>query len=57
MKFFETSAKTGTGITEAFEYIARDIIKSMQEKKDKQTVIDGQMKVDMSVPDLNSRGG
>ena len=35
MNFFETSAKTGVGITEAFEFIARDIIKTMQEKKDK----------------------
>lgn len=32
MQFFETSAKAGTGITEAFEFIARDIIANMEEK-------------------------
>jgi|TARA_B110000285_G_C14857303_1_gene482845 small GTP-binding protein len=32
MKFFETSAKSGLNITEAFEFIARDIIKTLQEK-------------------------
>ena len=29
MKFFETSAKTSLNITEAFEFISRDIIKTL----------------------------
>lgn len=29
MKFFETSAKSGLNINEAFEFIARDIIKTL----------------------------
>ena len=32
MKFFETSALQGSGINEAFEFIARKIIKNLQEK-------------------------
>ena len=32
MQFFESSAKSGEGIKEAFESIARDIIKSMDTK-------------------------
>ena len=35
MKFFETSAKSGLNINEAFEFIARDIIKNLQEKQGK----------------------
>ena len=33
MKFFETSAKTGEGIKEAFETIARDIIANIDREK------------------------
>ena len=32
MDFFETSALQGTGINDAFEFIARKIIKNLQEK-------------------------
>ena len=35
MQFFDTSAKEGTGITDAFESIARDIIANMEEKQGK----------------------
>ena len=33
MQFFETSAKSGVGITEAFESISREIIKGMEQNK------------------------
>ena len=33
MQFFETSAKSGIGITEAFESISREIIKGMESNK------------------------
>ena len=33
MKFYETSARTGQGIKEAFENIAREIIKGIEEKQ------------------------
>jgi len=33
MQFFETSAKSGVGITEAFESISREIIKGMEKNK------------------------
>jgi GTPase SAR1 family protein len=32
MAFYETSAKTGEGIKDAFETIARDIIKGLEKK-------------------------
>ena len=33
MQFFETSAKSGVGITEAFESISREIIKGLEQNK------------------------
>ena len=33
MSFFETSALKGYGINEAFEFISREIIKSLQEQQ------------------------
>ena len=33
MGFFETSAQTGQGVNEAFEYIVRQIIKQQEERK------------------------
>lgn len=33
MKFFETSAKTGLGIKDAFETIAAQIIENIEEQK------------------------
>ena len=33
MKFFETSAKTGQGIKDAFETIAAQIIENIEEQK------------------------
>ena len=35
MKFYETSARTGDGIKDAFENISREIIKGLDEKSAK----------------------
>mmetsp|Transcript_8536 Transcript_8536/g.14395 ORF Transcript_8536/g.14395 Transcript_8536/m.14395 type:complete len:105 (-) Transcript_8536:1109-1423(-) len=36
MEFFETSAKSGLGVNEAFESIARQIVLQLEEQKKKQ---------------------
>ena len=34
MRYFETSAKTGSGVKEVFEYIAWEILRDYEEEKD-----------------------
>ena len=34
MRYFETSAKTGAGVKEVFEYLAREILKEFEDDKE-----------------------
>ena len=34
MRYFETSAKTGDGVKEVFEYLGREIIRDMEEERE-----------------------